>query len=142
MRRNGYSLVEVMIAAAVVAIGLAAAAVLVGAIMTQKEQDLVSMRAANVQEQAIALYRLGITNTGTIIGLLPEACTNVAAPPEGVYSLSFGEEATTSIAGQGGTITMSVVTNTLVYGRCDPSSESVQYLTNFQTVLLPSIRIR
>jgi prepilin-type N-terminal cleavage/methylation domain-containing protein len=142
VRQDGYSLVEVMIAAAVVAIGLSAAAVLVGAIMTQKEQDLVSLRAANVQEQAIALYRLGITNTGTIIGLLPEACTNVAVPAEGVFSLSFGEEVPTSIAGQGGAITMSVVTNTLVYGRRDPSSGTVQYLTNAQTVLLPSIRIR
>lgn len=131
-----------MVAAAVVAIGLSAAAVLVGSIMTQKEQDLVSLRAANVQEQAITLYRLGITNTGTIIGLLPETCTNVATPPEGVYSLSFSEEATTRIAGQGGTITMGVVTNTLVHGRRDPSSGAVQYLTNTQTVLLPSIRVR
>ena len=145
MRKNGYGLVEVMIAAAIVAIGLSAAAVLVGAIMTQKEQDLVSLRAANVQEQAIALYRLGVTNTETIVGLLPEPCTNVATPAEGVYSILFGEEASIEVANDnnaGETIVMNAATNTLVYGRRDPASGAMQYSTNSQTVLLPSIRIR
>lgn len=63
MKRNGFSLVEAMIAAGIVAIGLTAAASLVGALMAKEEINSISLRAANLQEQAVMLYRLGLSPT-------------------------------------------------------------------------------
>ncbi len=144
--KSGYSLVEVMIAAAVVAIGVSAGAILVGALVAQTEQDHISLRAANLQEQAINLYRFGVTNSGTIAGLMPEKCTNTSTPAAGVFSILFSTEGSTNVSGNigggSGTIAINIVTNSLIYRLADPSSGSVQYLTNTQTVLLPSIRIR
>lgn len=146
MKRGGYSLVEVMIAAAVVAIGLSAGAILVGAIVAQKEQDHISLRAANIQEQAIALYRLGISDSATIARLMPEPATNIATPAPGIFSIVFSAEGTTNLGGlvngDSREITMSIVTNSLIYGRTVPPSGATEYLTNTQTFLLPTIRIR
>ncbi len=48
MKKNAFSLVEALIAAAIVSIGLTAAAALVGALMAKEEINTVSLRAANL----------------------------------------------------------------------------------------------
>ncbi|MBJ7326753.1 MAG: type II secretion system protein, partial [Chthoniobacterales bacterium] len=95
MKKNGFSLVEALIAAGIVAIGLTAAASLVGALMAKEELNSVSLRAANLHEQAIVLYRLGLS-PARIREILPETCTESGAPVAGTFGLTFG--ATSAVA--------------------------------------------
>ena len=79
MRGKGFSLIEALIASAIVAIGLTAAASLVGALMAREEVNTVSLRAANLHEQAVILYRLGLS-PARIRAILPETCIDGVAP--------------------------------------------------------------
>lgn len=126
MKSHGYSLVEVMVGAAVVAIGLTAAAVLVGSIMQQQEVNASILRSANLQEQAVTLYRLGM---GTNIGaLLPESGHNFefSSPPT-VTNLSNGAVR----------FAVEVVNCTMTYP--NPAGDG-SLLTNTVSVVRPTIR--
>jgi len=91
MKARGYSLVEVLLAAAVISVGLAAATVLIGTLVRQEEANAVALRAANLQEQAVQLYRLGVAPTA-IPALLPEPTTYGSSPPSGGYAISFSPQ--------------------------------------------------
>lgn len=69
-RSQAYTLVEVLIAAAILAIGVMAAATLSLAMVNQQKSAAKMARALNVQEQAARLYQLGIAS-GSITNLLP-----------------------------------------------------------------------
>lgn len=138
MKKNAFSLVEALIAAAIVSIGLTAAASLVGALMAKEEINTVSLRAANLHEQAVALYRLGLV-PATIRQILPETCTDTAAPAAGTFGLSFGS--TTALSGtasDGTAFTLQSTPSTLVYPVTAPDGSVLSYRTNSVTIVQPS----
>jgi prepilin-type N-terminal cleavage/methylation domain-containing protein len=125
MKNRGYSLVEVMVGAAVVAIGLTAAAVLVGTIMRQQEVNAATLRAANLQEQAVTLYRLGMGTN--VSGLLPEpGC-----------GFTFTSPQQTNLSNSVLSISVEVTECTMTYP--NPSGEG-QDLSNTVRIVRPSIR--
>ena len=138
MRARGYSLVEVMLAAAVVAIGLAAAAVLVGTLMQQQELNAASLRAANLQEQAAKLHRLDL-NSSAIRGLLPESCVASGTPPVGGYTLRFFPALQTNIAVGTNLLTIERTTCSIVFA--NPGGEAT-YRTNNVSIVRPTTRIK
>ncbi len=125
MKNLGYSLVEVMVGAAIVAIGLTAAAVLVGTIMRQQEVNAATLRAANLQEQAVTLYRLGMGTN--VAGLLPEPG----------YGFTFTSPQQTNLSNSVLSISVEVTECTMTYP--NPSGEG-QDLSNTVRIVRPSIR--
>ncbi len=83
-----YSLIEVLIAAAILVIGISAAAILANALLVQEESNGFALRAFNTQEQAARLWQLGLS-PATITNILPERCTTNATNP-GIYSMYLG----------------------------------------------------
>ncbi|NNE94271.1 MAG: hypothetical protein HKN23_21700 [Verrucomicrobiales bacterium] len=72
-RRNqnaGYTLVEALVASAVLMIGIAAAAALSLSLITQEEINERTVRASNYLDNAAQLYRLGFSTT-EIKSILP-----------------------------------------------------------------------
>lgn len=137
MRAHGYSLIEVMVAAAVVAIGLTAAAVLVGTLMQQQELNAAALRAANLQEQAVKLYRLDLSSSA-IRGLLPEPCVASGVPPAGGYTLSFSVPSSTNVVIDGTTVDLDRTRLTLVY----PNTVATGNVTNLVNIVRPATRVR
>lgn len=136
MSCRAYSLIEVMIAAAIVAVGLAAATVLVGTLMTQQEINASSLRAANLQEQAIRLYRLGIPPLD-IPGLLPEASLSGGTPTDGKYAIDFEVSDPIPFDVDGTAVIVEVTLCTMVYPNPSGSAGAV---TNTVSVVRPTIR--
>jgi prepilin-type N-terminal cleavage/methylation domain-containing protein len=146
MKEAGYSLVEVVMAAAIVAIGVAAGAVMVNTLVVQEEMNAGAVRAANLQEQATRLYRLGLTNPQDIYNILPEACSASPAPASGNFSLLFGAATTvTNTVSQdgGGAVDISYQTApcTVVYASAPDAAGQVAYLSNTVTIIRPTLRI-
>jgi prepilin-type N-terminal cleavage/methylation domain-containing protein len=141
MNRGGYSLVEVMVAVAVVGIGMTAAAMLINTLMAQEEVNASSLRAANLQEQAVTLYRLGLS-ASNVRAVLPETCGTDTTPASGTFSLEFGTPAGTNIplGGSLGTISMELTTCTMVFAVPLPGTNSPPLLTNTVNILRPTIR--
>ena len=127
MNRRGYTLIEVLIAASIVAAGIAAASVLALTMTTQEESNALAARALNMQEQAGRLYQLGLT-TNTIAIILP--------PEPNVTSLTF-TTGTTSPSG----VNMEIATNFVVFhtGRGANASTTVSR-TNTLVVVRPTTR--
>jgi prepilin-type N-terminal cleavage/methylation domain-containing protein len=132
MKKKGFSLVEAMIAAGIVAIGLTAAASLVGALMAKEETNSISLRAANLQEQAVMLYRLGLP-PARIREILPETVSDTTTPAPGTYGLSFGApSAVTCTASDGSNFTVTSA-------NCTPPDSSVlSYRSESATVVSPA----
>jgi len=138
MTKNGFSIMEVLIAAAIIAIGLTAAASLVGALMAKEEINTGSLRAANLHEQAVALYRLGLTSE-QILSILPESCSDDMTPAAGAFGLSFGEPASNSCtASDGSEFTVRATTSTLVHPITAPDGSVLSYRSNSVTIVRPS----
>ncbi len=139
MNKRAFSLVEVLVAAGILTIGLTAAAVLAGTIMAQQERNAVSLRAANLQEQAIRLYRMDLA-PATIISLLPEPSAGSGVPAAGAYVLTFTRPSSIVLSNVGGTnVALDQTGSTLVY---PAPSQTATYLTNTMTILRPSIRVK
>lgn len=137
-RKTGFSLVEAMIAAGIVAIGLTAAATLVGALMAKEEVNSISLRAANLQEQAVMLYRLGLS-PGRIREILPDPCTDSATPAPGTYGLTFGAPSSVSCsASDGSDFRVTSTTCTLTYPITGPDGSVLSYRENSVTIAQPS----
>lgn len=102
---GGYSLVEVLIAAGIVALGIGAAALLALTMVSQQEGSARVVRALNYQEQAARLYQLGVPSM-SITGIMPAESS--------VTSLAFTDEANVVHAdiGTNQTVTCTVVINT------------------------------
>lgn len=127
MKTGGYSLIEVMVAAGIIAVGLTAAAVLVGTLMQQEELNAAALRAANLQEQAIVLYRLGM-NPDQINALLPK---------DDGFSVSFTTPSDEDFAVDGTEVSVEVSECSIIYP--DPSG-GADTLSNTVTVVRPTIR--
>ena len=138
MRNAGFSLVEVLVAAAIVVIGLTAAAVLAGTIMAQQELNAAALRAANLQEQAVKLYRLDLDGA-MIRGLLPETCVSSGAPPTNGYVLTFSRPVSTAIDVNGTTVSLDSTGCTMVSRNPDSIGSLI---SNSVTILRPSIRVK
>ncbi len=80
---SAYSLIEVVIAGAILMITIAAAAAMALTVVTQQETNTRISCALNYQEQAAHLYQLGLS-TNTIAAILP--------PDPSVTSLIFQNE--------------------------------------------------
>ena len=146
MKAHAYSLVEVVVAAAIAAIGVAAAAAIINTLVVQEELNAGSVRAANLQEQAVALYRLGITDTQDLINILPEPCAASGNPGAGGFVLTLGAPVVTNFvatltAGGQTPVACETITCTVVYGNPIAGSGQVAYLTNTVNFVRPTIRV-
>ena len=86
---QGYSLIEVVIAGAVLMMAIAAVTAMALMTVAQQETNVRISQAINYQEQAARLYQLGLSPT-TILSILP---------PEPGVSLTF-QNATTGAIGE------------------------------------------
>lgn len=146
MKACGYSLVEVIVAAAITAIGVAAGAVIANTLVVQEEVNAGSVRAANLQEQAVMLYRLGITNAQDIYNLLPESCSASSPPAARSFALTFGAPVTTNLsatlsAGGQTNVSCQIVICSVVYANPVGAGGQVSYLSNSLSFVRPAIRI-
>lgn len=138
MTTRGFSVIEALMAAAIVAIGLTAAASLVGALMAREEVNTVSLRAANLHEQAIMLYRLGLSPE-KIRAILPEPCGDGGSPPAGGFSLTFGSAVPMQCtASDGSTFNVTSTESTLTFPITGPDGTVLSYRENSLTILRPS----
>lgn len=87
-RSQAYSLIEVLIAGAIVAIGIAAAALMASALLNQEEYTGLAVRALNTQEQAAKLWQLGLDES-SITNILPERCKSSNPPGANSMFLYF-----------------------------------------------------
>lgn len=87
MKKNAYTIVEILIAAAIVALGLAAAATLAHSMLLQQENTSRVARAAALQGQIAALYRLGY-DAPNITNILPESFVASGSPGTNGYLLA------------------------------------------------------
>jgi Tfp pilus assembly protein PilV len=136
---GGYSLLEVLIAATVLMVGVAAAGFLALASVTQEEMSARISRALNQQEQAARLFQLGMSPS-EISALLP--------PDPAILSLTFTVNVT-NVPGVGPVEEAECV---IVFKPVDEGdawapftwtagrSDSTPSRTNSITVLRPSIR--
>lgn len=138
MSSRGFSLVEVMVAAAILVIGLTAAAVLAGTLMAQQELNAATLRAANLQEQAVKLYRLDLDGA-TIRSLLPETCASSGTPAPNAYVLTFSRPVPTAIDVNGTILNLDATGCTMVFGNPQVAGS---FVTNAVTILRPGIRVR
>ena len=146
MKAAGYSLIEVVVAAAIAAIGVAAGAVLVNTLVAQEEMNSGAVRAANLQEQAAGLYRLGLTNPQDLYNILPEVCGAATTPASGAFALVFGAATTVTnnvALADGGAVAISHVNTacTVVYASVPDASGQVAYLSNTVTIIRPTLRV-
>ena len=134
MKSSGYSILEVLVAAVVIAVGLSAGAGLVRAIMVSEEVAAGASVAVNLHEQATMLYRLDLP-PATIRAILPERCVTGATPSEGTYSIEFGAEQPTPLtAAPGGEFAVGVTDCTMV------SPVAGSYDTTVHKVVRPLLR--
>jgi len=146
VKTRGYSLVEVVVAAAIVAIGVAAGAVIVNTLVVQEEVNAGAVRAANLQEQAVMLYRLGVTNPEDIYSILPEPCSASAPPAARAFTLTFGAPATANFsatlsAGGEAVVSCQIITCSVVYATPVGASGQVSYSSNSLSFVRPTIRV-
>lgn len=125
----GYTIVEALVAAAILVIGMAAAASLALTMVSQEEGSARVARAINLQEQAAHLYQLGLS-TNTIASILPV--------DSGVSSITFSFSSST-IANVG---TIDVATCRMTFTAGAPLTDTNTSIsrTNDLTVVRPSTR--
>lgn len=146
MKARGYSLVEVILAAAVAAIGAAAGAAMISTLVVQQEANAGAVRASNLQEQAVMLYRLGLTNTQDICNILPEVCTTSGSPAAEAFTLTFGAPVASNanailVGGSQVSVAYQVVPCTIVYASAVPGAAQISYLSNTVNFVRPTIRV-
>lgn len=138
MRKNAFSLIEALIATVIVAIGLTAAASMVGALMAKEEVNSISLRAANLHEQAVMLYRLGLSPS-RIRQILPENVTESSTPAAGSFGLTFGSPSSVSCtASDGSVFGVRSVSSTLTYPVTTPDGSVLSYRPNSVTIVTPA----
>lgn len=71
-RRGGYTLIEVMVAAGLLLIGISAASSLTLTMATQEEINRAVARASNLQENYIRVYQLGLSPAEIAVLMPPE----------------------------------------------------------------------
>lgn len=125
----GYTIVEALVAAAILVIGVAAAASLSLTMVSQEEGNARVARAINLQEQAARLYQLGLS-TNTIASILPT--------DSGVASINF-TTATTNVDNLA-LLEMATCRMTFTSGAPLTDTNASINRTNDLTVVRPSTR--
>ena len=137
-RQAAYSLLEVLIAGALIAVGIAAAALLANSAVRQQELNAIGSRAINLQEQVARLYRLGLNHseiTNRLPGPFVAASGSLTAA--GTYFLTPTNSTNTVTIGG---LQMEAWTNSIVYVSGFSSSGSVVLRTNTVITVRESIR--
>jgi len=135
--RFGYSLIEVLVAAAILVIGITGAALLANSLLLQEESNGFSLRAYNAQEQAARLWQLGLL-PATITNILPERCsTNASAPA--AYTMYLGFTTSTTNLGNGVSVEIANPLRIVFHSGFDKSN-NLTYITNDVVVVRPTIR--
>ncbi|CAN5408096.1 hypothetical protein BH09VER1_BH09VER1_09830 [soil metagenome] len=126
---EGYTIVEALVAAAILVIGVAAAASLALTMVSQEESNARVARAINLQEQAARLYQLGMSPAG-VAAILPA--------DSGVASITFAT-GTTNVASVG---TVEIATCEMAFTAGAPLTDTNASVnrTNDLTVVRPSTR--
>ncbi|MEO6846119.1 MAG: prepilin-type N-terminal cleavage/methylation domain-containing protein [Chthoniobacterales bacterium] len=119
----GYTIVEVLIAAAILMIAVGAAAALSAASSTQEDTNTRISRCLNLQEQAVRLYQLGIS---------PDSISDILPSDPDTNSLTFTTNSL--VIDNLGTVDEASVQ--LVF----TTSPSSARFTNTMTAIRPSIR--
>lgn len=127
---RGYTLVETLLAAGILMVGIAAAASLALTMVSQEEANARVARALNLQEQAARLYQLGLE---------PSEITAILPPEDTVTSVSFSpSDVTVSGVGE-----VQMATCTIIFNSgapiTDPSS-TTEARTNEVVLVRPTIR--
>lgn len=135
---GAYSLIEVLVAAAILAIGISAAALLANTLLIQEQSNGYSLRAFNAQEQAARLWQLGL-DPATITNILPERCSAANPPPAYSIHLDFDTNpATTTVSG---IVTVEQLNPLrIVFHSGTDASNNLVYKTNDIVVVRPVIR--
>ena len=132
---GAYSIMEVLIAAAIVAVGIAAAALITNSSVQQQELAAISTRAVNLQEQAIRLARMGF-NQSQITSILPGPFAGSAdAATNSSYYLTHSVSSNTNTG-----VSIEVISSELVYQAGYTSDGSAVYRTNVITAVREQIR--
>jgi len=130
-RIRAYTIIEAMVAAGILLVGVVAAAGLALTMVSQEEANARVARAFNVQEQAGRLYHLGLSPT-EILAILP--------PEPNVEAISF-DAASTNVAGVGD---IEIATCRMVFHSgapmTDAAAEDPTLRTNDVVLVRPSIR--
>jgi len=126
--RDAYSLIEVLVAAGVLALGIAAAASMAGAITSQADANLVIGRVLNLQEQAARLYQLGLEpNT-----IRPDAANALLLPDPALLPMTYSTNSVVTAIGSFQSIRW---TNTF-----QPNPLTSEQRTNVVIAVRPTIR--
>ena len=112
MKRNGYSIIEVLISAGVIAIAIGAGAVLARSSIMQADSNARVARAANLHEQVSTLYQLGY-DILSITNVLPE--TFVTGTPSASDSFRVSFTAPTNIISGNGSTTVQMTNSTMTF---------------------------
>lgn len=132
---SAYSLVEVLVAGALLAIGIAAAALMANSMIMQEEANIRVIRGLNLQEQVGRLYQLGL-DYDAITNVLAERCTTTFPPEDGSVGLRLSV-VTTNIPGAG---LVEQAECEIVYSVVQGSDGNTYYASNSVTLIRPTIR--
>jgi len=132
-KRSGFSLMEAVIAAAIVALGIAGAALMANSIIVNQEANTQLVYAQNLHEQTARLYQLGIT-PAAITNYLPDRFQSVAPTALNQFQL------TTVAAVPPVGIAVEGIQNTLTFSVGANSSGTAIFQSQTNTVFRESIR--
>lgn len=134
MNRKAYTLIEVMIAGALLLIGIGAAALLANSMFRQQFSSSETLRALNMQEQAVKLFQLGL-EPDEIGNILPAKVAATAPPGAAEIFLQFTTNSEV-IADLG----IEVVTGTcrIVFATGEDNEGNPVHRTNTVTIVRPS----
>ncbi|MDD5200610.1 MAG: prepilin-type N-terminal cleavage/methylation domain-containing protein [Terrimicrobiaceae bacterium] len=130
-RAAAYSLIEVLVASAILMIAVSAAAALALATVAQEETNARIARCINLHEQAVRLYQLGLDGA-TIVAILPQDPAVTALP-------DFTQQGLQPVANLG---TVQQSNTTLTFTTSDAAAAAGQPATRTSSILAirPSIR--
>lgn len=127
---SAYSIVEVMVAAGLLVMAIAASASLALTMVAQEESNARAAMAINMQEQACRLYQLGLD---------PDEIEEILPYQTNWMTLSFTTN-TGTVAGVG---TMDAAASTLIFSSGSPITATTStevFRTNTLQVVRPAIR--
>ncbi len=137
MKRNGYSIIEVLVAAGVIALAVGAGAVLARSSILQADSNARVAQAANLHEQVATLYRLGY-DLSVITNVLPENFVTTTPTAADTFRLTFGN-VTNTISGSGST-NVQMTNSTMVFQSGLRTDGSFDWRSNSAVLVRPTIR--
>lgn len=137
MKRHGYSIIEVLVAAGVIALAVGAAAVLARSAILQADSNARVARAANLHEQVATLYRLGY-DLAVITNVLPETFVTTTPTAVDTFRFTFGS-VTNTISGSGST-NVEMTNSTMAFQSGLRTDGSLDWRSNSAVLARPRTR--